>query len=392
MENLIKKRVLIVIGTRPEAVKMIPVLNELKKSDLIDCKLCITAQHRQMLDQVLQMFNIKPDYDLDIMRKKQDLYQINIEILNKIKKVYSEACPNLVLVHGDTATSFIAALAAYYMKIPVGHIEAGLRTNNLFSPWPEEGFRQLTARITKYHFAPTKTSKENLLSEGICDKKIFVTGNTVIDMLFYALEKIKNNVKLIEAFENDLKRNKIFLNDYTNHNPKKFVLITGHRRENFGKGFENICNAIKLLSDKYPLIDFIYPVHLNPKVKNIVHDKLGNNIENNNIKLISPIDYLPFIHLMNNSYIVLTDSGGVQEEAPSLGKPVLVMRNTSERPEAIKSGTAKLVGTNILSIVSEVSKLIENKKYYSKISQIQNPYGDGKAAKKILDIIEKNQH
>ena len=386
------KKVLIVIGTRPEAIKMIPVINILKKSKLFDTKLCITAQHREMLDQVLDIFNISPDYDLDIMKEKQDLFHVTSNILNKIKNVYIDYSPDLILVHGDTATSFVSSLAAYYMKIPISHIEAGLRTNDLFSPWPEEGYRQLTGRLAKYHFAPTLTSKNNLINEGIDDKNIFVTGNTVIDTLHFALKQIDDNKIVITKIKEEFKRKQIFLNEYSNisnEQKRKFILITGHRRENFGTGFINICKAIKLLAIKYPSVDFIYPVHLNPNVKEVVFENLGVNSGQKNIKLIDPLEYLPFIYLLSKSYIVLTDSGGIQEEAPSLGKPVLVMRNTTERPEAVKAGTVKLVGTNVKFILEEVSQLLDNLNHYNSISKIHNPYGNGTAAKKIFKTIKE---
>jgi len=377
-----RKKILIVFGTRPEAIKMAPLIKEFEKcKDIFDVKVCVTAQHREMLDQVLEIFEIKPDYDLDIMQSGQDLYDVTSKVLLGMRKVLDDFNPNLVLVHGDTTTTLAASLSAFYKRIPIGHVEAGLRTGNIYSPWPEEVNRVLTTRLAKYHFAPTLKNKENLLKEHICEKNIEVTGNTVIDALFLVLDKIKNNPNLEKYIK---KRLKNFGYEISN---KKFVLITGHRRENFGEGFLNICNALKELALKYPDIDFVYPVHLNPNVRKPVNDILSNI---KNIYLIEPLDYVPFVYLLSKSYLVLTDSGGIQEEAPSLGKPVLVMRDTTERPEAIEAGTVMLVGTNKNNIVLNVSKLIEDEIYYKKMAYAHNPYGDGYASKKIVKFLLEN--
>ena len=376
------KKILIVFGTRPEAIKMAPLVKELEKEEF-ESKVCVTAQHREMLDQVLDIFDIRPDYDLNIMKQNQDLYDITANILIGIKKVLEDFKPNLVLVHGDTTTTFATSLASFYQKIDIGHVEAGLRTGNIYSPFPEEANRKLTGVLTKYHFAPTNIAKENLLKEGIKEENIIVTGNTVIDALFLALEKIKQD-KLESKIITNIKVH--FNNSTFNIQHSKFILITGHRRENFGQGFINICKAIKELALKYPKISFIYPVHLNPNVQKPVKEILSN-LEN--VFLIKPLDYLPFVYLMSKSYLILTDSGGIQEEAPSLGKPVLVMRDTTERPEAVKAGTVKLVGTNKEKIVNEVSKLIEEKQEYDKISKAINPYGDGKASKRIIEFLKE---
>ena len=370
------KKILTVFGTRPEAIKMAPLVKELANQYDFESKVCVTAQHREMLDQVLEIFNVKPDYDLDIMKSNQDLYDITSNILLDMKDVLDDFKPDLVLVHGDTTTTFATTLAAFYQKIDVAHVEAGLRTGNLYSPWPEEANRKLTGVLAKYHFAPTSTAKLNLLKENIDEKNIIVTGNTVIDALFLALDKTKQNKNLEQKIIQELNL-KI---------DSQFILITGHRRENFGQGFINICEAIKELAIKYPKINFIYPVHLNPNVRKPVNEILSN-LEN--VFIIEPLDYLPFVYLMSKSYLILTDSGGIQEEAPSLGKPVLVMRDTTERPEAIKAGTVKLVGTNKEKIVNEVSRLIEDKQEYNKMSKAYNPYGDGKASKKIIEFLTK---
>ena len=372
-------KILIVFGTRPEAIKMAPLVKELEKTKEFESKVCITAQHREMLDQVLKIFDIKPDYDLNIMKPNQDLYDITSNILLGMKDVLNDFKPNLVLVHGDTTTTFATTLASFYQKIDVGHIEAGLRTGNIYSPWPEEANRKLTGVLAKYHFAPTLTAKENLLKENIKEKNIIITGNTVIDALFLALGKIKKNKKLQQEI---FKKFSFPLSVIDS----KFILITGHRRENFGNGFINICESIRELAIKYPEINFIYPVHLNPNVQKPVNKILSNV---SNIYLIEPLDYLPFVYLMSKSYLILTDSGGIQEEAPSLGKPVLVMRDTTERPEAVKAGTVKLVGTNKEKIIDEVSKLIEKKEEYKKMSQAYNPYGDGKSSKKIINFLKE---
>ena len=378
------KKILIVFGTRPEAIKMAPLVKELEKEEF-ESKVCVTAQHREMLDQVLDIFDIRPDYDLDIMKQNQDLYDITANILTGIKKVLEDFKPDLVLVHGDTTTTFATTLASFYQKIDVGHVEAGLRTGNIYSPFPEEANRKLTGVLTKYHFAPTKTSKENLLKENLNEKNIIITGNTVIDALFLALEKIKQDKNLEKEIINKI-NSQINSNLFSILN-SQFILITGHRRENFGQGFINICEAIKELAIKYQKMNFIYPVHLNPNVQKPVN-KILSNLDN--VFLIEPLDYLPFVYLMSKSYLILTDSGGIQEEAPSLGKPVLVMRDTTERPEAVKAGTVKLVGTNKEKIIDEVSQLIEKKREYDKMSKAINPYGDGKASKKIIKFLKDN--
>ena len=372
------KKILVVFGTRPEAIKMAPVVKQLRiDNGKWRIGVCVTAQHREMLDQVLDIFDIKPDYDLNIMKPNQDLYDITSNILLGIKNVLNDFKPDLVLVHGDTTTTFATTLAAFYQKIDIGHVEAGLRTGNICSPWPEEANRKLTGVLAKYHFAPTNTAKNNLLKEGIKEDNIVVTGNTVIDALFLALEKIKNDKNLEEKMIKNLPFSILNL---------QFILITGHRRENFGEGFINICKAIKELALKYHDINFIYPVHLNPNVRKPVNEILSDA---GNVYLMEPLDYLPFVYLMSESYLILTDSGGIQEEAPSLGKPVLVMRDTTERPEAVEAGTVKLVGTNKEKIIGEVSKLIEDKNEYDKMSKANNPYGDGKASKKIIKFLRK---
>ena len=378
------KKILIVFGTRPEAIKMAPLVKELEKEEF-ESKVCVTAQHREMLDQVLDIFDIRPDYDLNIMKQNQDLYDITANILIGIKKVLEDFKPDLVLVHGDTTTTFATTLASFYQKIDVGHVEAGLRTGNIYSPFPEEANRKLTGVLAKYHFAPTKTSKENLLKENLNEKNIIITGNTVIDALFLVLEKIKQDKNLEQKIISDI--NSQVKNSQFSILNSQFILITGHRRENFGQGFIDICEAIKELAIKYPKINFIYPVHLNPNVQKPVNEILSNL---NNVFLIKPLDYLPFIYLMSKSYLILTDSGGIQEEAPSLGKPVFVMRDTTERPEAVKAGTVKLVGTNKEKIVNEVSKLIKEKQEYDKMSKAINPYGDGKASKRIIEFLKDN--
>jgi len=374
------KKILFIFGTRPEAIKVAPVINKLRKENHNwEVSVCVTAQHREMLDQVLNIFNIKSDYDLNIMKQNQDLYDITSNILINIKGVLDDFQPDLVLVHGDTTTTFVSSLAAFYKKIEVGHIEAGLRTGNIYYPFPEEANRKLTTSLAKYHFAPTITAKENLLNEGIKKENIIVTGNTGIDALFLALDKIKKDKNLEKKIINKFSSSSPLLNS-------QFILITAHRRESFGKGFINICEAIKELAIKYPKINFIYPVHLNPNVKRPVKEILSN-IEN--IFLIEPLEYLEFVYLMSKSYLILTDSGGIQEEAPSLAKPVLVMRDTTERPEALEAGTVKLVGTDKDKIVNEVSRLIENKSEYDKMSKAINPYGDGKASKRIVKFLKE---
>jgi UDP-N-acetylglucosamine 2-epimerase (non-hydrolysing) len=373
------KKVLIVFGTRPEAIKMAPLVKEFQKNtEFFNIKVCVTAQHREMLDQVLDLFQIIPDYDLNIMKPGQDLYDVTSSMLLKIKPVLEEFEPNVVLVHGDTATTFATTLSAYYQKIKIGHVEAGLRTYDLYSPWPEEGNRKLTSVLTDYHFSPTETSKKNLLDEGVDKSSIFVTGNTVIDALKLVLNRI-NSSKYLK-----LKIEKSIIQSGFKEIDSKFILVTGHRRENFGQGFLNICEALKVLSENNPDVNILYPVHLNPNVRRPVNELLSNI---DNIQLIEPFQYEEFIYLMSRSYLILTDSGGIQEEAPSLGKPVLVMRNTTERPEAIEAGTVKLVGSDKESIIKEVQNLLSNINDYQKMSKSHNPYGNGDASKKILKIL-----
>ncbi|GAA6242252.1 UDP-N-acetylglucosamine 2-epimerase (non-hydrolyzing) [Bacteroides fragilis] len=382
-----KKKVLAVFGTRPEAIKMIPLVIELNKSDEFQLVICVTGQHREMLDQVLKVFHITPDYDLNIMKQGQDLYDVTARVLMGMRDILKKELPDVVLVHGDTTTSVAAALAAFYQQIPVGHVEAGLRTYNVYSPWPEEMNRQITGRIATYHFAPTVLSRYNLLKEGVDDEMIIVTGNTVIDALQMVVDKIKTDKKL----DNELSRSLLLSGyDVTRLNKKKrLVLITGHRRENFGDGFISVCKSIKTLAQVYPDVDFVYPMHLNPNVRNPIHDVFGGE-QLDNLFLIEPLEYFPFIYLMEKSTIVVTDSGGIQEEAPSLGKPVLVMRDTTERPEALESGTVKLVGTNYDKIVKGVSILLDDPSEYAQMSNAINPYGDGKTCSRILDFLLKN--
>ncbi|HGO5294148.1 UDP-N-acetylglucosamine 2-epimerase (non-hydrolyzing) [Photobacterium damselae subsp. damselae] len=372
-----KIKVLSVFGTRPEAIKMAPVVEQLKLDDRFDSKVCVTGQHRQMLDQVLDLFKIKPDYDLNIMKAGQDLTDVTTSILLGLRDVLSEYQPNYVLVHGDTATTLATTIASYYQQIKVGHVEAGLRTGDIYSPWPEEGNRKLTGALANLHFAPTDNSKANLITENINENVIIVTGNTVIDALFMVKDKLSQDKELQEHFSNLFP----FISD-----SRKLVLITGHRRESFGGGFERICKSIMTLAEKYPDVDFVYPVHLNPNVRSVVNSTL---IGKDNIYLIEPQEYLPFVYLMDRSDIILTDSGGIQEEAPSLGKPVLVMRDTTERPEAVKAGTVKLVGTNENKIVTEVSLLLDDQSAYENMSYAHNPYGDGQASVRIADAIFK---
>lgn len=388
------KKILLVFGTRPEAIKMAPLVKEFEKyPDKFITKVCVTAQHREMLDQVLDLFEIKPDYDLNLMKQGQDLYDVTSRVLLGMRDVLSETNPDLVLVHGDTATSTATALSAFYKQIPVGHVEAGLRTHNLYSPWPEEANRQLTGRLATYHFAPTALSKDNLLKENIKNKNIFVTGNTVIDALYMVLEQINNRSDLKEEVQKKLLESGLsnilidrYLNSKENIKNKnhRLVLITGHRRENFGDGFLNICIAIKMLAERYPAVDFIYPMHLNPNVRKPINEIFGKNNTLQNVHFIEPLEYLPFVYLMNKSYLVLTDSGGIQEEAPGLGKPVLVMRDTTERPEAVSAGTVKLVGTDKNKIITEVSVLLDSENHYNQMAQANNPYGDGKACERII--------
>lgn len=381
------KKIMLVFGTRPEAIKMCPlVIGFQKHPDVFDTKVCVTGQHREMLDQVLRIFGVVPDYDLNIMQQGQDLYDVTSKVLMGMREVLKEAKPDVVLVHGDTTTSMAAALAAFYQQIPVGHVEAGLRTHNIYSPWPEEMNRQITGRIATINFAPTQLSRQNLLSEGVIDEKITVTGNTVIDALQMIVAKMGSDEGLINVL-----KNKLLSFGYDTErlaSGKKLVLITGHRRENFGEGFLNICNAIKKLSQGYPEVDFVYPMHLNPNVRKPIHEIFGEDLTNlGNVFFIEPLEYLEFVYLMKKSSIVLTDSGGIQEEAPGLGKPVLVMRDTTERPEAVEAGTVKLVGTDMEKIVRSVSLLLDDANEYRKMSQAVNPYGDGKACERIIQAL-----
>ena len=385
------KKIMLVFGTRPEAIKMAPLVKEFQKNTK-DFKtlVCVTGQHREMLDQVLHIFSIKPDYDLNIMKQGQDLYDVTSRVLLGMRDVLQKVKPDVVLVHGDTTTSTAAALAAFYQQIPVGHVEAGLRTHNIYSPWPEEMNRQITGRIATYHFAPTSLSKQNLLAENIKEETVTVTGNTVIDALYMVVDKIKNDKELDAELEDTLKTSGYDIKRLKNG--KKLVLITGHRRENFGDGFMSMCRAIQTLTKKYPDVDFVYPMHLNPNVRKPIHEIWGEDLSNLcNMFFIEPLEYLSFVYLMEKSSIVLTDSGGIQEEAPGLGKPVLVMRDTTERPEALKAGTVKLVGTDYDKIVTVVSSLLDNQTYYDEMSKAVNPYGDGKACERIVGLlIEKS--
>lgn len=381
------KKVLLVFGTRPEAIKMAPLVKEFQKyPETFNTVVCVTGQHRQMLDQVLQLFEITPDYDLDIMKQGQDLYDVTSRVLLGMRDVLKDVQPDVVLVHGDTTTSTAAALAAFYQQIPVGHVEAGLRTGNIYSPWPEEMNRQITGRIATYNFAPTPLSKANLLRESVVEDSIIVTGNTVIDALYWVVNKIKADKALNDELKTLLA--KAGYDVARLDNGKKLVLITGHRRENFGDGFINMCNAIKELTLKYPDVDFVYPMHLNPNVRKPIREVFGENLSDlGNMFFIEPLEYLSFVYLMEKSNIVLTDSGGIQEEAPGLGKPVLVMRDTTERPEALDAGTVKLVGTDYDKIVNEVSRLLEDQVHYDNMSKAVNPYGDGKACERIVDFL-----
>jgi len=369
------KKILTVFGTRPEAIKMAPLVHALEADDRFDAKVCVTAQHREMLDQVLELFEIEPDYDLDIMKAGQTLNDVTTSILVGLKPVLEDFKPDVALVHGDTATTFAASLAAYYQQIKVGHIEAGLRTGNIYSPWPEEANRKLTSAITNYHFAPTAGSKENLLNEGISKDEITVTGNTVIDALFWVREKLNKDISL----SNDLSSRF----DYLDPN-KKLILVTGHRRESFGGGFERICEALRQIATNNPDAQVLYPIHLNPNVQEPVN-RLLKGLDN--VFLIEPQQYLPFCYLMDRATVILTDSGGIQEEAPSLGKPVLLMRETTERPEAVDAGTVRLVGTDVNLIVSQVDLLLTNQDEYQKMSKAHNPYGDGLACGRILEFL-----
>ena len=381
------KKVMLVFGTRPEAIKMAPLVKEFQKQPKrVETVVCVTGQHREMLDQVLKIFDIKPDYDLNIMKQGQDLYDVTARVLTGMRDVLKEVKPDVVLVHGDTTTSTAAALAAFYQQIPVGHVEAGLRTHNIYSPWPEEMNRLLTGRLATYHFSPTPLSRNNLIKESVDDRNIIITGNTVIDALYWVVDKIKNNKELDNELEDILSKAGYDVNRL--NNGKKLVLITGHRRENFGDGFINMCTAIKDLTVKYPDLDFVYPMHLNPNVRKPIHEVFGENLSGlKNMFFIEPLEYLSFVYLMEKSSIVLTDSGGIQEEAPGLGKPVLVMRDTTERPEALDAGTVKLVGPDYNKIVNEVSSLIDDKAAYEKMSKAVNPYGDGLACGRIVNAL-----
>lgn len=378
------KRVMLVFGTRPEAIKMAPLVKEFQKqAETFETIVCVTGQHREMLDQVLDIFDIRPDYDLNIMKQGQDLYDVTARVLTGMRDVLKKSRPDVVLVHGDTTTSTAAALAAFYQQIPVGHVEAGLRTHNIYSPWPEEMNRQITGRIATYHFAPTPLSRSNLLAEGVKETDITVTGNTVIDALYMVVDKIKKDEQLDHRLEVALSSAGYDVNRLSGG--KKLVLITGHRRENFGEGFIHMCRAIKALTEKYPDVDFVYPMHLNPNVRKPIREVFGEKTEEpGNMFFIEPLEYLSFVYLMEKAAIVLTDSGGIQEEAPGLGKPVLVMRDTTERPEALDAGTVKLVGTDFDKIVNEVSVLLDDARAYDRMSKAVNPYGDGLACSRIV--------
>lgn len=382
------KTIMLVFGTRPEAIKMCPLVKEFQKyPEDFKTVVCVTGQHREMLDQVLKIFEVVPDYDLNIMKQGQDLYDVTARVLTGMRDVFKEIKPDVVLVHGDTTTSTAAALAAFYQQIPVGHVEAGLRTHNIYSPWPEEMNRQMTGRMATYNFSPTPLSRQNLLEEKVSENAITVTGNTVIDALYWVVDKIKNTESLSAELTAKLKTAGYDVERLSTG--KKLVLITGHRRENFGDGFINMCAAIRDLTNKYPDVDFVYPMHLNPNVRKPIHEVFGEDLSNlGNMFFIEPLEYLEFVFLMEKCNIVLTDSGGIQEEAPGLGKPVLVMRDTTERPEALEAGTVKLVGTNYDKIVSEVSMLLENKEYYDTMSKAVNPYGDGLACGRIVESLK----
>ena len=392
------KKIMLVFGTRPEAIKMAPLVKEFEKNtEDFQTIVCVTGQHRQMLDQVLRLFEITPDYDLNIMQQGQDLYDVTSRVLLGMRDVLRESQPDVVLVHGDTTTSTAAALAAFYQQIPVGHVEAGLRTHNIYSPWPEEMNRQITGRIATYNFAPTPLSRQNLLEEKVSEQSIAVTGNTVIDALYWVVNKIKCDAALNEVLKTMLSTagydvDRLGVNSQqptvNGQQPRRLVLITGHRRENFGDGFIRMCTAIRDLTQKYPNVDFVYPMHLNPNVRKPIHEVFGEDLSDlGNMFFIEPLEYLSFVYLMEKSTIVLTDSGGIQEEAPGLGKPVLVMRDTTERPEALEAGTVKLVGTDYDKIVSEVSALLDDAMYYDKMSKAVNPYGDGLACGRIADAL-----
>ena len=385
------KIIMLVFGTRPEAIKMAPLVKEFQKyPESFKTIVCVTGQHRQMLDQVLQIFDIIPDYDLNIMKQGQDLYDVTARVLTGMRDVLKEVQPDVVLVHGDTTTSTAAALAAFYQQIPVGHVEAGLRTHNIYSPWPEEMNRQITGRIATYNFSPTPLSRQNLLEEKVNEQNIIVTGNTVIDALYWVVDKIKRDENLSTELKVMLDEAGYDVSRLENNEDKRrLVLITGHRRENFGDGFIQMCTAIRDLAKRYPNVDFVYPMHLNPNVRKPIHEVFGKDLNNlGNMFFIEPLEYLLFVYLMEKSAIVLTDSGGIQEEAPGLGKPVLVMRDTTERPEALDAGTVKLVGTDRDKIVREVSRLLDDAVYYESMSRAVNPYGDGKACERIVDFIK----
>lgn len=382
------KKVMVVFGTRPEAIKMAPLVKALQSEpDKFETIVCVSGQHRQMLDQVLGLFDIKPDYDLDIMRAGQDLYDVTARILTGMRPVLAESRPDIVLVHGDTSTSTAAALSAFYAQIPVGHVEAGLRTGDIYSPWPEEMNRRLTGRLATLHFAPTDTARQNLLRENVDDATITVTGNTVIDALHSVVAKIEANPELARDIRRGL-ADAGYDCSRLDGTGRRLVLITGHRRENFGEGFKNICEAIRDLSLKYPDIDFVYPMHLNPNVRRPIAEMFGAT-EHPNVFFIEPLEYLPFVYMMMQAYLIITDSGGIQEEAPSLGKPVLVMRAVTERPEALEAGTIRLVGTDRKKIVDEASRFIDDAEYYRLNSLIANPYGDGKACSRILTFLQE---
>ena len=388
------KTILLVFGTRPEAIKMCPLVKEFQKCpEDFKTVVCVTGQHREMLDQVLTIFDVKPDYDLNIMKQGQDLYDVTARVLTGMREVLDTVKPDVVLVHGDTTTSMATAMAAFYRQIPVGHVEAGLRTHNLYSPWPEEMNRQVTGRIATYHFSPTALSRQNLLDEGTPEDRITVTGNTVIDALHWVVKKIENDVKLSKELAINLKISGYDISRIEipgqagNDGHRRLVLITGHRRENFGEGFISMCTAIRDLARKYPEVDFVYPMHLNPNVRKPIRAVFGEE-KRENLFFIEPLDYLDFVYLMEKSYLVLTDSGGIQEEAPGLGKPVLVMRDTTERPEALEAGTVRLVGTDFGKIISEVSALLDDWYHYNTMSHAVNPYGDGKACPRIVNKLK----
>lgn len=388
-----KKKVMLVFGTRPEAIKMAPLVKAFQKHpEEVETVVCVTGQHREMLDQVLRIFNVVPDYDLNIMKSGQDLYDITSRVVLGMRDVLKESQPDVVLVHGDTTTSMAAALAAFYLQIPVGHVEAGLRTHNIYSPWPEEMNRQITGRIATFNLSPTALSRQNLLEEGVSEDKIIVTGNTVIDALHMMVERIKSDATLSANLQSELKSRGYDVGRLAD-GTRRMVLITGHRRENFGEGFKHICQAIKTLSERYPEVDFVYPMHLNPNVRRPIKEVLGDALTaDNNLFFIEPLEYLDFVFLMEKSNIVLTDSGGIQEEAPGLGKPVLVMRDTTERPEALEAGTVKLVGTDYDKIVNHVSQLLDSGEHYEQMSKAVNPYGDGLACSRIVKHIIESIH